>query len=265
MKWTKELDEKLKVFINLGKKYEEISIELGTSVRSISNRAFRLGLRLVFHTEFKCKQCEKLFISYINSDRVFCSKSCSATFNNLGKNKSNETKEKIALANKGKKHSEESVNKRSGKNNGNYIDGRSLKYTLNKKDKINNKRKCKYCGGYKIEKKHKAICDDCRIEYYEGYRPSCEFNFDIKKYKDKFDLQLVEEYGWYSPTNKGNNLNGVSRDHMYSVRDGFINKIDPEIIKHPANCKLMKHSDNNFKNHSSTITLDELLERINNW
>lgn len=265
MKWTKELDEELKKLINLGKRYEEISVELNTSIRSVTNRAFRLDLRLVFHTEFKCKQCGKLFIGYINSDSKFCSKSCSASFNNLGKIKSEETKKKIALANKGKKHSEESIDKRSGKNNVNYIDGRSLKNNTNKKDKVNNKRKCKYCCNYNIEKKHKAICDDCRVDYYEVYRPSCEFKFDIKKCKDKFDFRLVEQHGWYSPSNKGNNLNGVSRDHMYCVRDGFINKIDPEIIRHPANCNLMKHTDNNLKNYTSSITLDELLKRIEEW
>ncbi len=52
---------------------------------------------------------------------------------------------------------------------------------------------------------------------------------------------------------------------MYSVKDGFINGISPEIIKHPANCKLMKHIDNNKKKTNSSITLEELMERIKNW
>ena len=93
---------------------------------------------------------------------------------------------------------------------------------------INNKkivRKCRFCNLLKIDKKHNIICEDCRMEYYKFYRPSCEFTFDINKLKDKFDMNLVEEYGWYSPLNKGNNLNGISKDHMYSVREGFINKI----------------------------------------
>lgn len=52
---------------------------------------------------------------------------------------------------------------------------------------------------------------------------------------------------------------------MYSVRDGFINKINPDIIKHPANCRLMIHNENNKKHSSSTITIGELLERIKEW
>jgi hypothetical protein len=91
------------------------------------------------------------------------------------------------------------------------------------------------------------------------------FNFDINQYNNKFDLDLIKEYGRYSPKNKGNNLNGVSKDHMYSVRDGFINNVDPEIIRHPANCKLLLHSENNKKNYNSSITIEELKERIKNW
>ena len=71
--------------------------------------------------------------------------------------------------------------------------------------------------------------------------------FNIFNFKDSFDLELVNKIGWYSPSNKGNNLDGVSKDHMYSVKDGFINNISPNIIRHPVNCVLMKHSDNNKK------------------
>jgi hypothetical protein len=87
----------------------------------------------------------------------------------------------------------------------------------------------------------------------------------MKDCVEKFDLTIVNEYGWYSPKNKGNNLGGVSKDHMYSVREGFINGVDPEIIKHPAKCKLLLHSENNKKNYNCSITLDELKEKIKNW
>lgn len=60
-------------------------------------------------------------------------------------------------------------------------------------------------------------------------------------------------------------MNGVSRDHMYSVSEGFNNNISPSIISHPSNCKLMTHTQNNKKNAKCTITIDELLERIKLW
>jgi hypothetical protein len=166
---------------------------------------------------------------------MFCSKSCAAKVTNKNRILSDETKNKIAEKLKGKI----------------------------RKPKIKKIRLCRNCSNEVLNKK--IICDECKNNYYKFYRPQCEFNFNINDYKDKFNISLVEQYGWYSPSNKGNNLNGVSRDHMYCVRDGFINKIDPEIIKHPANCMLMKHSDNNLKNYTSSITIEELLERIKKW
>ena len=91
------------------------------------------------------------------------------------------------------------------------------------------------------------------------------FRFSLKDYPDEFDFELIEKYGFYSPANKNNNLNGVSRDHMYSVYEGYKNNISPKIISHPANCKLLKHTDNISKNKKCSITLDELLERIKEW
>ena len=97
------------------------------------------------------------------------------------------------------------------------------------------------------------------------YRQRCNFDFKFEDYPDKFDLTLVEQNGWYSPSNKGNNLNGASKDHMVSVRTAFDLGIDPEIIKHPANCKIMLHKQNQSKREKSSITIEELLERIRNW
>lgn len=47
--------------------------------------------------------------------------------------------------------------------------------------------------------------------------------------------------------------------------EGFINKIDPEIISHPANCMLLRHNDNVSKGKKCGITLDELIDKIKNW
>jgi hypothetical protein len=52
---------------------------------------------------------------------------------------------------------------------------------------------------------------------------------------------------------------------MLSVKDGFEMGIDPEIIKHPANCKLVLHKENQSKHRHSSITLEELKERIKHW
>ena len=52
---------------------------------------------------------------------------------------------------------------------------------------------------------------------------------------------------------------------MVSVRTGFDLGIDPKIIKHPANCEIMLHKQNQSKREKSSITIEELLARIRNW
>lgn len=97
------------------------------------------------------------------------------------------------------------------------------------------------------------------------YRQLCEFKFNVYHFPSKFDLSLVDNYGWYKAKNRGDNQNGVSRDHMYSIKEGFLNNVDPYYISHPANCRLMRHVDNNVKKTKSSITLEELMHRIETW
>jgi hypothetical protein len=97
------------------------------------------------------------------------------------------------------------------------------------------------------------------------YRHECSFKFSLNEYPEEFDFSLVEKYGWYRAKNRGDNLNGVSRDHIVSVKFGYENKIDPKIISHPANCQLLRHNENISKNKKCSLTIDELLEKIEQW
>ena len=262
MRWNKDLDEELRKLILIGKKHEDIAQVIGATKSSVRNRCYRLGLNIINHKEYSCNNCSVSFFDLIKSKRKFCSSSCSASFNNFGSTHSNETKKKIGKSLFGHAVSDETIKKNSGKNNPMWIDGRSIG---GRTKKVDGKKKCRYCDEFKVSKKHKLICEDCRFEYYKAYRPACEFKFDVNDFKEEFNFALIEQYGWYSPSNKGNNLYGVSRDLSYSVRDGFINKVEPHIISHPANCGLMKHSDNSSKHSSSSITLEELKEKIKQW
>jgi len=269
MKWSKEKDEELRALVKSGKRHDEIAKLLNTTYKSINNRCFRLGIKTIYKEEIVCKQCGNIFHSYIKVKSSFCSQTCSGTFNSTGRILSEETKEKISKSLEGCKHSEESIQKRSGENNGKWIDGRSLNKRVKSINKLNDEsiklRCCKFCNQFKVEQKYKAICEDCRYNYYKAYRPSCEFRFTLSDYPGEFDFDLIKKHGWYKAKNRGNNLNGVSRDHLYSVKDGFTNKVDPAMISHPANCKLVVHTDNQKKNVKSEITLEELIERIKIW
>ena len=104
-----------------------------------------------------------------------------------------------------------------------------------------------------------------RVNERRRYKLDCQFDFNLSDYPVEFDFELLKKYGMYSAYNRGNNLNGVSRDHLYSISKGFKNKIDCNIIKHPANCKLVIHSENNKKNDNCDITIEDLKDKIKSW
>lgn len=135
--------------------------------------------------------------------------------------------------------------------------------------------KCKFCDNLITTRVDRKLCQkECRVNFNKSqrdinvlvdYRKACSFNFSLNDYPDSFDFSIIEKYGWYKAKNKGDNPNGVSRDHMYSVKEGFINNIDPQIIAHPANCRLITQRQNVSKGSNSAITIQELKEKIKNW
>ena len=55
---------------------------------------------------------------------------------------------------------------------------------------------------------------------------------------------------------------------MFGRKNGFLSGVFPELLRHPANCQIISHSDNikkSKKKNDSVITLNELLEKIKNW
>jgi hypothetical protein len=240
MRWDEASVKRLEDLINENKRPDEISALLGISRKSLSMKMGRLGLRIRYKEFVKCKECGVDFEALTNSGAKFCTRSCSVSSNNKNKIKSEETKEKIRS----------SVHK--------YLD------SIPKKRDTKKVKRCRYCSEV-INDKYKRICTTCKNQYYVVYRAVCKFDFNVYDYPDKFNLDLIDRFGWYLPSNRGNNIDGVSRDHMFSVRDGFRLGILPEIVKHPANCNLMLHKDNNVKKTKSSITITQLLERIKNW
>lgn len=128
--------------------------------------------------------------------------------------------------------------------------------------KISSTKRCCSCScasKYRNRERRK------RWSAYKAYRDKCKFNFSLSDYPDAFDFSLIERYGWYTAGNRGSNLNGVSRDHIVSVKWGFDHDISPNIIGHPANCQLMRHNDNVSKGTTLVMSVDELKSKINAW
>ena len=136
-------------------------------------------------------------------------------------------------------------------------------------------QECEFCSQL-FEKrktsKQKYCCRECFLNYQEtvrdsfsSYRSKCQFKFNVFDFPEEFDLMLIKEHGFYSPSNKKDNINGISRDHKISVSFGFKNGISPDIVSHPANCELMFHNLNSKKKTQCSISLEKLIDDIDIW
>jgi hypothetical protein len=197
-----------------------------------------------------CSSCKKVVSVRISavkrskSDNFFCNESCAASFNNKRRRHNEETRSKIStsLKNKGL-------------------------------EKVKTLKFCKICGcGYF---KRTMFCSkECMLKSrrinsnyteLEKYRLECKFRFSLNSYPNEFEFGLIERYGWYSSKNNGDNADGVSRDHIVSVKYGFDNNISANIISHPANCQLMQQKKNFSKLSKCGMTLEELESKIEEW
>jgi len=84
------------------------------------------------------------------------------------------------------------------------------------------------------------------------------------------EKQLLKRLGVFSKKN----TKGVVRDHAFSRKSGFELKVFPELLRHPANCRIITHAQNisqaqNKRYNDDVITLSELFHRIreygNDW
>ena len=191
----------------------------------------------------RCRKCQNIIPRNSRND-LFCSVSCSnasrnVTWNNKMSNSRHEYLVKLGIRKNDEKENYKLICKECNS------------------EFCNKNKKIKYCSFKCRYKKRRENTSE-----YQRYKSASQFKFSLNTYPNEFDFDLIEKYGWYSPSNKNNNISGISRDHMLSIRDGFDLKIDPILLSHPANCKLMIHSENITKNRKSSIDYNELLKRI---
>ena len=220
----------------------------------------------------KCENCGEEHDGTYGSGR-FCSTKCSRGFST--KDKRVEINKKVSNSIKGNTQSEETKLKLSESLKKWNIENKRESISENTRKKMGlhvSQRKgktklklCKICNNEKQILISSKLCSDCK-EPFRLYKEKCQFLFNVYDYPHLFDLTLIEKYGWYSPKNsKKSNLNGISRDHLFSVSEGFKYNIDPDIISHPLNCKLVRHLDNQHKGMNSEINIDELIYKIRTW
>jgi hypothetical protein len=206
----------------------------------------------------KCKKCNSP-LPFGKRNQSFCNRSCAVSYTNKEKgSRSVECRKNISWGLTGRK----------------YIEPHMIATT------------CKECiGEFEYIKtntsRNKEFCSrSCSSRFFSKkrykelrasrpalltYREDCSFKFNLADFPDEFDMSLVEQYGWYKAKNRGDNLTGISRDHIISVRYGFDNNIDPVTIAHPANCQLMQHGKNVSKGTRCDLTIEELFVKIRQW
>lgn len=94
------------------------------------------------------------------------------------------------------------------------------------------------------------------------YRHLCKFNFSATELKHIKGYRLLTSVGYYHPTL---NPNGCVRDHRISIKTGFISKINPKLMSHPANCEFLLNKTNILKSSDNSITMESLLEDVKKW
>lgn len=93
-----------------------------------------------------------------------------------------------------------------------------------------------------------------------GYFTPLELKSEFEKYKQsvwnytrKNNLEILENYDKRGRSN-------YHLDHKYSITQGFLNNIPPEILGSVYNIEMLYHKDNIKKNSKCSITKEELLK-----
>lgn len=190
-----------------------------------------------------CKHCNKLFKSEYNA--VFCSKSCSTTFTNQFKVKTESSKQSTSDSLKEYFR----INPKPKQAKIKRVKDKSNKPKLQRQRDKRPLYICKHCQDSFESKIKKKYCSNCAPLYMAEARNRYKFTFNVFKYPQLFDLNLLQEVGFYAPRGKSGNWNpnGLSRDHKVSVNEAILNQYDPYYITHPLNCELMPHIQNNKK------------------
>lgn len=230
----------------------------------------------------QCPVCSKEFKTYFKKQKT-CSKTCMG-INNRGENNpnfgnhwsedkklnlsnlikskyanDNEYRHAVGRSNRGVKFDQARIQKmHKHRDSSSY----SHPHTDESKQLIGKKSKEKFTEEYRIKvrktlvKNGRAVPDSQKTDFVI-YKIHSEW---IHRMWDLVDDQtLLKTVGIF---NSFTNLGGCERDHKFSRMDGFINGVFPEILRHPANCQLLTHSDNSSKREKSCITKEELFREI---
>lgn len=115
--------------------------------------------------------------------------------------------------------------------------------------------------GEGVRSYHKKKGTYKNMESKKKYKMECDFHMDFNLHSLLANFTDVDVKKWYNKK-CGKRREHSSRDHMISKENGYWLNIDTYLMSHPANCLLMKQGDNSSKNDNCSITLNELIKRV---
>lgn len=146
-----------------------------------------------------------------------------------------EVRQKVGSANRGKKFSEERICRMHG-----HRTRDSYRHYPSDivRAKIGNKSKEKFTPEYLEKVRKKNYASGVWID------PSTKPDWEIYKKESNWKERMYDILGCFDVWHYKNNKNGLVRDHIFSRWEGFCFKVFPELLRHPANCQLLRHGDN---------------------
>lgn len=115
------------------------------------------------------------------------------------------------------------------------------------------------------------IANAIKTKIERGWIIPDEFLSDYQIYRKKVKRLTERTYKAHKNIINPNNLervtngkNGFQLDHKYSIIEGFLNDVKPEIISHYCNLQMIEWSNNRTKSKKCNIDLEKLKTEIKN-
>lgn len=90
--------------------------------------------------------------------------------------------------------------------------------------------------------------------------------WDYRTYRVQAAYQTEKNYQEFvnliNPENLIRSRSDFHVDHIYSIRDAFLNDVPISIVSHPCNLRMLSERENKRKNGKSDISLEELYRRF---
>lgn len=116
------------------------------------------------------------------------------------------------------------------------------------------------------------VSNGIKTKIERGWIIPDEFLSDYQIYRKKVKRLTEVTYKVYKSIINPNNLervtngkNGFQLDHKYSIIEGFLNNVEPEVISHHCNLQMIEWSSNRAKSKRCDIDLEQLKNEIKSY